>query len=122
MTDEVQVLIVDDQLPFREASRLVVELTDGFDVAGEATNGDQALELAAQLQPDLVLMDVQMPGMDGIEATRRIKASWPGIRVIGLSMYDEADRSAAMIQAGASAYVAKASGTDALLEAIRGLD
>ena len=71
MTD-VRVLIVDDQPPFRDAVRMVVEMTDGFVVVAEAEDGEQAVALAAEVRPDLVLMDVQMPGIDGLEATRQI--------------------------------------------------
>ena len=68
----VRVLIVDDQEPFRQAARAVVELTDGFEVAGEAETGEDAVDRARELEPDLVLMDVNLPGIDGLEATRRI--------------------------------------------------
>ncbi|MGH2766519.1 MAG: response regulator transcription factor, partial [Actinomycetota bacterium] len=68
----VRVLIVDDQEPFRQAARAVVELTDGFEVAGEAETGEAAVDAARGLGPDLVLMDVNLPGIDGLEATRRI--------------------------------------------------
>ena len=71
----VQVLIVDDQEPFRSAARMVVEMTDGFEVAGEAESGEEGVELAAELQPDLVLMDVYLPGIDGMEATRQITSA-----------------------------------------------
>ena len=87
MTD-VRVLIVDDQTPFREASKMVVEMTDGFEVVGEAENGEQAVEMAAALRPDLVLMDVQMPGIDGLEATRRIMASDDQTHVLVMSTHE----------------------------------
>ena len=87
MTD-VRVLIVDDQTPFREASKMVVEMTDGFEVVGEAENGEQAVEMAAELRPDLVLMDVQMPGIDGLEATRRIIASDDPPHVLVMSTHE----------------------------------
>lgn len=105
MTDIVRVLIVDDQEAFRSAARLVVELTDGFSVVGEAGTGEDGVAMANELAPDLVLMDMNLPGIDGTEATRRILASQPGIRVIGLSTYDEYRERA--MAAGAVAFVSK---------------
>ena len=115
----LRVLLVDDHTMMRQGLSMMLADEPDITVVGEASNGLEAIGQMQRLTPDLVLMDYSMPRMDGIEATRRIKAQWPGTRIIGLSMYDEADRAAAMIQAGASAYVAKASGTDALLKTIR---
>lgn len=105
VTDTVRVLIVDDQEPFRSAARLVIEMTDGFEVAGEAADGEEAIGMAGELEPDLVLMDIKMPGIDGIEATRRIVATQPTVRVIVLSTYDEYDEQA--VAAGAVAFLSK---------------
>lgn len=102
---EVGVLIVDDQEAFRSAARLVVELTDGFIVAGEAATGEDGVEMAAELRPRLVLMDMNLPGIDGPEATRRILADDPTIKVIGLSTYEEYERRA--LDAGAMAFLSK---------------
>lgn len=104
---EVRVLIVDDQLPFREASRMVVEMTDGFVVAGEAENGEEAVELAAALQPDLVLMDVQMPGIDGLEATRRISRLESPPHVFVMSTHESGDYEGPARAAGAIGFVPK---------------
>ncbi|MFC2176806.1 response regulator transcription factor [Actinomycetota bacterium] len=106
MTD-VRVLIVDDQLPFREASRMVVEMTDGFEVAGEAENGEEGVELAASLQPDLVLMDVQMPGIDGLEATRRISSLENPPVVLVMSTHESGNYEGIAEAAGAVAFVPK---------------
>ena len=117
MTSDVRVLIVDDQLPFRQASRMVVELTDGFEVAGEATNGAEAVELAERLRPDLVLMDVQMPGIDGIETTRRIRAFENPPIVIVMSTHESGDYEQVAVSAGAIAFVPKSQfGMDTLAE------
>jgi DNA-binding NarL/FixJ family response regulator len=105
--DNVRVLIVDDQLPFREASRMVVEMTDGFEVAGEAVNGREAIELVSQLEPDLVLMDVQMPGIDGIETTRRISALPDAPAVIVMSTHESGDYVGMAVAAGAVGFIPK---------------
>jgi DNA-binding NarL/FixJ family response regulator len=115
----VRVLVVDDQEPFRAAMCSVVDETDGFVVVGSATTGEAALAAAAALRPDLVLMDVNLPGIDGIEATRLITAEPAGPVVVLLSTYDE-DRFD-LAGCGATAYVAKAAfGPDRLAEAWTG--
>src|SRR6478672_2110193 len=89
LVGEVRVLIVDDQEPFRRAMSAVVEETDGFVVVGSATSGEESLAVAAELRPHLVLMDVNLPGIDGIEAARRLVGSPGAPVVVLLSTYDE---------------------------------
>lgn len=114
----VRVLIVDDQEPFRRAARMVVELTEGFEVAGEAESGEASIELARSLVPDLVLMDVNLPGIDGIEATKRISAEQPGVTIFLLSTYDPEEYESRAAESGASAYIPKSSfGPERLTEA-----
>jgi DNA-binding NarL/FixJ family response regulator len=102
---EVKVLVVDDQAPFRRAARAVVDETPGFDVIAEAMTGEEAVAVAAQLEPDLVLMDVNMAGIGGIEATRRIVAARQETVVVLLSSYEDAPTDAD--GSGAAAYVPK---------------
>ena len=104
--DEVRVLIVDDQELYRRAMASVVAATDGFAVVGTAATGEESLQVAAELRPDLVLMDVNLPGIDGVEATRRLTADPAGPVVLLLSTYDvdQVD----LADSGAAAYVAKA--------------
>ncbi len=114
----VQVLIVDDQEPFRSAARMVVEMTDGFEVAAEAESGEEGVELAAELQPDLVLMDVYLPGIDGLEATRRISGKANPPRVLVMSTHESEEFAEAAIAAGAIAFIPKSQfGMDKLAEA-----
>ncbi|CAN5784269.1 MAG: response regulator transcription factor [Actinomycetota bacterium] len=102
------VLIVDDQAPFRSAARMVVALSDGFEVVGEAETGESAVELAAQLTPDLVLMDVNLPGIDGLEATRQIlAASAPAPVIVVLSTYEADEYGPRATGAGAAAFIPK---------------
>ena len=115
---DVRVLIVDDQLPFREASRMVVELTDGFEVVGEAENGEEGVEMASTLAPDLVLMDVQMPGIDGLEATRRIMALDNPPHVLVMSTHESGNFEAPALASGALGFIPKSAfGMDELEEA-----
>ena len=106
-TKVVSVLIVDDQLPFRSVARTVIGMTNGFEVTGEAESGEDALAAVDADPPDLVLMDINLPGINGIEATRRIRAAHPGVAVILLSTYSETDLPADAREAGAIAYVHK---------------
>jgi DNA-binding NarL/FixJ family response regulator len=103
----VAVLIVDDQMPFRQVARTVVGFTPGFEVVGEAVSGEAAIEQVNTLSPDMVLMDINMPGIGGIEATRRITAAHPEVRVVLLSTYDADDLPADARTCGAVGYVHK---------------
>ena len=103
----VHVMVVDDQQPFRMAARDVVERSTGFEVIGEAESGEQAITMASELQPDLILMDINMGAMDGIEATSRITAMYPSIMVVLVSTYDLADLPPTARTSGAAAYVNK---------------
>jgi DNA-binding NarL/FixJ family response regulator len=105
----VQVLICDDQEAFRAAAREVVNATDGFEVVGETKTGEESVVAAKRLRPNLVLMDVQLPGIDGLEASRRIKAQRADVVVLLLSTYDREDFATRIADSGASAFIAKAS-------------
>jgi DNA-binding NarL/FixJ family response regulator len=105
----VRVLIVDDQEPFRLAARMVVDATDGFDVVGEAETGESSVEMARELSPDLVLMDVNLPGINGLDATRQILSEPSNaVVVLLLSTYEEEEYAPRAAECGAAAYIPKA--------------
>jgi DNA-binding NarL/FixJ family response regulator len=107
VTSPRSVLVVDDQAPFRSAARAVLRRLEGFEFAGEASSGPEAIELVDRLHPALVLMDINMPEMSGIEATRQIVTAHPEVVVILCSTYDAADLPPAASASGATAYVNK---------------
>ena len=115
----VSVLIVDDQAPFRSAARAVLTVTPGFELAGEAASGEEALKLVDSTNPDLVLMDINMPGISGIEASREICAQHPEVVVVLLSTYDTDDLPVEATTCGAATYVHKEEFGPDVLERLR---
>ena len=119
----VRVLIVDDQKPFRAVARMVVELTDGFELVGEAVTGEDSVISARVLKPDLVLMDVNLPGINGLEATEQILAGPTPPVVLVLSTYEPEEYAARAVGVGAAAYIPKSAfDPEALVRAWREAD
>jgi DNA-binding NarL/FixJ family response regulator len=115
----VRVVIADDQALVRGGFRMIIDDRDDMEVVGEAEDGEQAVALASTLEPDVVLMDVRMPGMDGLEATRRIVASGSDARVIVLTTHDLDEYVSEALRAGASGFLLKDVRPTALVEGIR---
>ncbi|MFF5077586.1 response regulator [Actinoplanes sp. NPDC000266] len=115
----IRLLLVDDQALIRAGFRMILEETGGIDVVGEAPDGAEAVRLTAELRPDVILMDVRMPGVDGIEATRRIVARDPAARVLILTTFDLDEYAFAALRAGASGFVLKDVPVDELARAVR---
>jgi DNA-binding NarL/FixJ family response regulator len=115
----IRVLIVDDQRLVRAGLRMLCESTAGLEVVGEAADGEQAVRLAAELMPDVILMDLRMPGLDGIEATRLIMSARPESRVLALTTFDDDEHLYPALAAGAAGFLVKDSDPADLLAAIR---
>lgn len=116
---KIRVLVVDDHAVVRQGLTSLLNNEPDIEIVNEAADGAEALDLSRDLMPDVVLMDINMPGMNGIDATRVIHSEMPGIKVIGLSMFEEAERAAEMRDAGAVSYVAKSAQSSAVAAAIR---
>jgi CheY-like chemotaxis protein len=116
---KIRVLLVDDHMLVRQGLAALLRVERDMEVVGEASDGESAVSLACDLRPDVVLMDISMPGMDGIQATRIIHNRIPEIRIIGLSMFVESGKVAAIREAGAADYLEKSGPSEALIAAIR---
>jgi two-component system, NarL family, response regulator NreC len=119
MADKIRVLLADDHAIVRAGVRLLLEAEPDMEVVGEALNGTEAVTLAESLRPDVILMDIAMPDMNGLEATRQIKGSFPNVHVLVLTMHRSDEYFFEMLKAGASGYVLKAAETNDLIGAIR---
>lgn len=115
----LRVLVADDHRLFRDGVRALLGSLDGVEVVAEAASGDEAIELALRHAPDVVLMDVQMPGTNGLEATRRILAERQDIGVVVVTMYEDDDLVFAAMRAGAKGYVLKGAGQEQLMRAVQ---
>lgn len=119
MTDLIRVLIVDDHFVVRQGVATVLVARNGMEVVGEAATGRDGVALACALQPDVILMDMLMPDMDGLQAIAAITKENPTARILVLTSFDDSDKISAAIQAGALGYLLKESTRDELLEAVR---
>ena len=115
----IRILLVDDHRMMRDGLRSILDLEDDLDVVGEASDGYEALEMARALRPDVIVMDIGMKGLNGIEATRQIRAGNPRARVVALSTHSSEPYLTSMLEAGASGYVLKDAAVDELRRAIR---
>ncbi|MDE3087908.1 MAG: response regulator transcription factor [Chloroflexota bacterium] len=116
---KIQVLVADDHTIVREGVRILLEAQSDIQVVGEAADGQEALERVRELQPDIVLIDIAMPNLNGLEATRAIKRDYPHVQVIVLTMYESDEYFFQVLNAGASGYVLKKAASSDLLAAIR---
>jgi NarL family two-component system response regulator YdfI len=119
MTDPIRVLIADDHEVVRDGLRMILESEEGFEVVAEAADGLEAVELAGKFHPQVVLMDLRMPRMDGLEAIERIHTKWPHIAIVILTTYDEDDLMVRGLRAGALGYLLKDTNRQTLFESLK---
>lgn len=116
---KIRVLVMDDHTIVRDGICALLRVAGDIEVVGEAANGRQALEMARKLMPDVMLIDIAMPNMDGLEATRRIRKEFPGIKILVLTQYDDKENVFSVIEAGASGFISKTAASSELASGIR---
>jgi two-component system, NarL family, response regulator YdfI len=119
MHDPIRILVADDHLIIRQGLRLILETEEDFEMVGEAADGAEAVRLCSALQPDVVLMDLRMPGMDGLTAIERLRVEQPGIAVVILTTFNEDDMMMRGLRAGAKGYLLKDTDRETLFNTIR---
>jgi len=119
VADETEILLADDHAMFRAGLKALIDAERGFDVVGEAATGDEAVDRARELKPDIVIMDLSMPGSGGLEATRRIAALGLDTKVLVLTVHAEEEYLVPVVEAGASGYLTKSSADQDLIEALK---
>jgi two-component system response regulator NreC len=119
VSKKVRVLIVDDHSIVREGVRMILTGQEDFEVVGEASNGREGVELVRRMKPDVVVMDISMPDMNGIEATAKIRGEMPNVEVLGLTMHEEDSYVFELLKAGAAGYVLKRAASEDLVNAVR---
>ena len=119
MSDPIRILVADDHLIIRQGLRLILETQAGFELVGEASDGVEAVRLCGELNPDVVLMDLRMPGMDGLTAIARLRAEQPGIAVVILTTFNEDDLMMRGLRLGAKGYLLKDTDRETLFNTIR---
>ena len=120
--DNIRILLVEDHAVVRQGTRQLLEREQDLEVIGEASDGEEAVRLAAQLKPDVIIMDVAMPKLGGIEATKQIKALLPSVAVLILTSYDYDEYIFSLLEAGAAGYLLKSVSGDELIDAIRAVN
>lgn len=119
MSDPIRILVADDHLIIRQGLRLILETQDGFELVGEAADGAEAVRLCGEMKPDVVLMDLRMPGMDGLTAIERLRVEQPGIAVVILTTFNEDDLMMRGLRAGAKGYLLKDTDRETLFNTVR---
>ncbi len=119
MSDPIRILVADDHLIIREGLRLILETEDGFEMVGEAADGAEAVRLCAGLKPDVVLMDLRMPGVDGLAAIERLRVEQPEVAVVILTTFNEDDLMMRGLRAGAKGYLLKDTDRETLFNTVR---
>mgnify|MGYP002625799693 CR=1 FL=1 len=121
MTNSIRVLLVDDHPVVRSGIRMLLERADDIQIIGEADRGQQGLDLIASLQPDVVLLDMEMPDMTGVDVMRTLQSQESTVRVLGMSAYDDPEYIRSLLGAGAYGYLTKDEALDSIVEAVRGV-